>query len=133
MDKSITTGLTDLGKEKTRKDYGCCCDSSSKEEPKEIKYISYPSFCVQGNEDLLKTPDGEFYAVVKLKKGEYSNHKDWEDPNKMISEVTFEIIAIKQLDVPAEKAKVAQVPKIDFSSLKAEDDTESETSDPEED
>lgn len=123
IDKTLTTGLTDLGRENTRTDYPCCSDSKAS-QPKEIKYTEYPHFCVRGNDDLLATPDGEFYAIVKLKKGEFSKRKDWEDPTKTIAEVEFDILAIKHLEELAQP-KVAVAPKIDFSSLQSynEDDS----------
>lgn len=110
MDKTLTTGLTSLGREVTSHEY------PSKESSK-VTHTTYPQFCVRGNDDLLSAPEGEFYAVVKLKKGDFSRRKDWEDPNKTIAEVEFEILAIKQLEVETGGAKIAKVQKIDFSSL----------------
>lgn len=116
----MMTGLTDLGKE--RKKYNYCCDSDGKEEKKEKTYIDYPSFCVVGKEELLATPDGEFYALVKLEKKGFSKREDWDDPEKMITEVTFDVKEIKALTPPEEKATYMEKPVLDFSSLAGEED-----------
>lgn len=118
--KELIDGLTDLGKE--RKKYNYCCDSDGKEEKKEKTYIDYPSFCVVGKEELLNTPDGEFYAVVKLEKKGFSKREDWDDPEKMITEVTFDVKEIKAVTSPDEKPSFMEKPVLDFSSLEVEDD-----------
>jgi hypothetical protein len=117
--KEMMTGLTDLGKERKKYNY---VEVAGKEERKEKTYIDYPSFCVVGKEELLNTPDGEFYAVVRLEKKGFSKREDWDDPEKMITEVTFDVKEIKALTAPDEKPSFMEKPVLDFSSLAGEED-----------
>lgn len=122
LDATLTTGLTDLGRERKRYE-SCCCPDTGKSESKEKTYISYPSFTVVGKDELLDAPEEEFYAVVKLKKGNFAKRTDWDDPEKKIAEVDFEVVGIKALSSP-KKVEILDKVELDFSGLDEDADTD---------